>query len=503
MPENASATAASQPPALQTALDWLNAPLSGDPLDDAPALRQHLRLILGLGVIPLQRLKLLDTFQQRAAAISRKGRSVLSAATLPMPRQLRMLARALIESEGALVDGFLGVANDSTKVELAAIRSSRAQLYRSALIHLAEQQEIAFLTSSSVPAGLWTRLQSLYHLAHDVSLDPPATAKDVAAMDRLLKGMLALAAAQPEGYTPAQIDFLVRFLQQHCAQVEMDSTLPLEPAGWYWLERSRDLPPVAAARRQPPRDGACLYFRCTALGHNASEIISRWSATGEPDSNEVPVADPQANCLGVLRQAAHCWSAPPKRLRSRRRNNYAVKICVDLLALWRLLNGELDEKDEVFVAGSSDWTVVNESPGGYAVIHAAGEVSGVQSGGAVGLRMADDQPWNICLVRWARSDNPEHIELGLELVAPQARAVRLALGGVGAQVLPALLLPPLAQLQRGESLLAARGTYSNESFTLIQDLGERVRISHCLAQGLWLQTSSIEVYEFERDPLPL
>jgi hypothetical protein len=205
----------------------------------------------------------------------------------------------------------------------------------------------------------------------------------------------------------------------------------------------------------------------------------------------------------VLRQATHCWSAPPKRLRSRRRNNYAVQICVDLLGLWRLLNGDITEEDPEFGQGNSDWMVVNESPGGYAVIHAAGAVTGVQSGGAVGLRTAPDQPWSICLVRWARSDNPEHIELGLELVAPQARAVRIASGGAGLQVLPALLLPPLAQLQRGESLLSARGTYSNAPFALVQDLGERVRISHCLAQGLWLQTSSIEVYEFERDPLPL
>jgi hypothetical protein len=503
MSETAFQTASPYPPELQGALNWLTAELSGDPLDDALALRQHLRVILEFGVVPLQRLKLLETFQQRAAVVTRKGRSVLRVATLPMPRQLRVLARAVIEAEGAMADGFLSVAKDVTKVELAAIHNSRVQLCRTALIHLAEQQEISFLTSSPAPPGLWTRLQTLYQLAHDPNLDASLAAKEVAATDRVLKGMLALAAAQPEGYTASQIDFLIRYLQLHGGLVNVGSTQPEDHSGWYWLERSRDLPPVAAPRRRPPREGVCLFFSCTELGRVSNDIIARWTADGRPDPNEVPETDSALNCLGVLRQAKTNWSAPPKRLRSRRRNNYRVLICADLLGLWRLLNGEIDDIGPEFNALASDWTVVNESPGGYAVMHAAGEVGGVQSGGAVGLRAAPDQPWSICLVRWARSDNPEHIELGLELVAPQARAARIASGGAGQHVLPALLLPPLAQLERGESLLAARGTYSNAPFALIQDIEGRVRISHCVAQGLWLQTSSIEVYEFERDPLPL
>jgi hypothetical protein len=483
-------------------LAWLAVDTSGDPLDDALALRQHLRVILEFGVVPLQRLKLLETFQQRAAVVARKGRSILRVATLPMPRQLRILARAVIESEGAMADGFLSVASDATKVELVAIHNSRLQLCRTALVHLAEQQEISFLTSSPAAPGLWTRLQSLYHLAHEPNVDLPLAPKEVAATDRILKGMLALAAAQPEGYTPSQIDFLIRYLQQHGGLVEVGSTQPQDHSGWYWLERSRDLPPVAAPRRRPPREGVCLFFSCTELGRVSADIIARWSAEGRPDPLDVPATDVASNCLGVLRQATTCWSAPPKRLRSRRRNNYSVQVCADLLGLWRLLNGEIDDAGTELGALASDWTVVNESPGGYAVMHAAGAVGGVQSGGALGLRVAPDQPWSICLVRWARSDNPDHVELGLELVAPQARAVRIASGGVGQKVLPALLLPPLEQLQRGESLLAARGTYSNAPFALIQDIDGRVRISHCIAQGLWLQTSTIEVYEFERDPLP-
>jgi hypothetical protein len=256
-------------------------------------------------------------------------------------------------------------------------------------------------------------------------------------------------------------------------------------------------------RRHPPRDGACLYFDCSELGRIATGLVDRLSAGESPQQLGLGGQPTAADYLTVLRQAQPNWSAPPKRLLTRRRHNYAVEVCADFDALWRQTGDDRDAAAPGTTYASSDWMVINESPGGYAIMSVAGGIAGIQSGSALGLRPNAEHPWSICLVRWARSDNPEHLELGLELIAPTAQAVQIVPRRSAALAQPALLLPSLSRLDRGESLLAPRGTYASEGFTLLQDIDGRVRIAYCLPGGLLLQTSCVEVYEFERDPLPL
>jgi hypothetical protein len=144
--------------------------------------------------------------------------------------------------------------------------------------------------------------------------------------------------------------------------------------------------------------------------------------------------------------------------------------------------------------------VLNESASGYAIMHVAGALAGLVAGSAIGLRPASDKPWNICIVRWARSDNPEHIELGLEVIAPQAEAVRIARAGKNGETasLPALLLPPLAAIGRGAALLTARGCFAPGPFTLLNESTGRLQLAECTASHLQMHTACVEIFEFDR-----
>jgi hypothetical protein len=75
--------------------------------------------------------------------------------------------------------------------------------------------------------------------------------------------------------------------------------------------------------------------------------------------------------------------------------------------------------------------VTNESPDGYALMHMSGQTDDVRIGDIIALQAVDEQTgmsqaWHICIIRWAISENPEHIELGLQILAPSATAVELA-----------------------------------------------------------------------------
>ncbi|EKE16563.1 MAG: hypothetical protein ACD_10C00912G0001, partial [uncultured bacterium] len=63
--------------------------------------------------------------------------------------------------------------------------------------------------------------------------------------------------------------------------------------------------------------------------------------------------------------------------------------------------------------------VTNESPDGYALMHISGNTNGLHVGDIIALQALGEHvetpaAWHVCLIRWAISENPEHIELGLE-----------------------------------------------------------------------------------------
>lgn len=490
------------PPQLQSALKWLNTRPSDDPIQELSPLHGHLRDTLDAGMPPLQRLKVLELFEARAHLVTAGLKPQLLAATLPLERRLRNISRGLVDTHGLLAAGYLGILRDSDPTQLNQPRRSVATLCAKALTNLALQQEVALLVSAPSPTNLWLQAQAAFHQLRtstkpDVQLPPEAIRAD-----RLLKSMLALAAAQPESFAAREIAFLVDYLGSFSAAVELRTRLP-EPADhWYWLEESRDLPPVAASRRSPPSSGTMLWYSCAILARLAERHLDVLREGQPPEALGLPALSAAEDYRNALARAQTRWAMPPKRHFHRRPNHYRVQICAQFAALWQLL------RDAGTAAANSapitEWMVLNESPGGFGTMHLSGQLEGVVAGSLLGLRNSPAQSWSICLVRWARSDNPEHMELGLELVAPSAIPVRVASGGREGDALPvaALLLPPLAALDRGETLLTGRGQYAGGRFTLLREVEGKLQLTECHARRLVMQTASVELFEFERDYLP-
>jgi hypothetical protein len=85
----------------------------------------------------------------------------------------------------------------------------------------------------------------------------------------------------------------------------------------------------------------------------------------------------------------------------------------------------------------------------------------------VAIRTDSDQNWQICLVRWALSENPEHLELGLQILAPKAVPAILAqpshgTGDTGTEHLRVLILPAIPKLRSGQTLVVATGALPKE-----------------------------------------
>lgn len=474
-------------------LRWLESEPADDVLDDLEALRGRLRMFSAQGGAGGALRRVLEGAALRVLDISTRVRARLQEASLPLPRALHVasthVCKALIDIAQRLADrGAAPGREGGAQLRGADVRSALGLCY--------EAFVVAAMSAAPAPAGLW-------RLAHGVALGVEE--------DASYNSMLAIAAAQPESFTARQLAWLVDFLAAEIERVSL-SVQGESQASMWWVELEGDAQPVSSARRPVQAGADVRQFSLAPLARvllehirQLEDLVAGSDAAGEPV--EVEMLDTQdeglppgltpVEILALLRTLRERWASTPLRELPRRSNHYVVQVCVGLRALWELGRGRR-ESGRVL-----EWQVLNESPGGYAIMSVAGVDSGVITGIVLGLRRQPGEAWTVCVVRWVRSDNPDQVELGLQVLAPSYQSVQVGFRGAALpSVVPALALPVMEPLRRHPAFIAPAGTYASRRFVFVRD-GEHLYVAQARALGLDMQTASIELFQYEIDPYPI
>lgn len=489
-------------------LDWLAGPQAADPLEDLAPLRAHLVSLSEAQISGNQFHRILDLFYARAQKITVDLKPHLRDVSLPLPRQQRQIAQGLSDVHQMLARGYQRVLADVEQRRVRNQRRNPSRITGRAMKSLADEFEVAALVAAPVPPELWHSAHQLYREAR---IEREADAMGVVQppdAEQTYREMLALATVQPESLSAHEVEQTATYLAQFAAVAEIREAPPAEPdPSLFWIDPNRDTPPLACARKTPPAGAkGLLYFSCARLAALTAEQLKALERGTPPEELHLPpeAADPAYH--GLLRRMQQRWTEPTKRQFPRRRNNYRVQVCIGLNALWNLLDRSTGSHANINPGENAitDWMVLNESPAGYALMHVAGDVEELRNGSALALRTADSQSWQICIVRWMSSENPEHIELGVQVVAPGAVPIRVAFRNAKQprQPLPALLLEPLPALRQNPAILAPTGSCRSRRFVMVSGEGKTY-----VAQGrmisLDLQTACVEVFQFEPDPYPI
>jgi hypothetical protein len=221
----------------------------------------------------------------------------------------------------------------------------------------------------------------------------------------------------------------------------------------------------------------------TGTSRNGSEF--------DVGASELPVGLTPGEVLSLLRRLRTRWSSLPVRVEERSHQHYTVQICAGLKAIWGLEYGHgampLDE-----------WTVYNESPSGYAILCVGGKHrASLVAGMILALRREQSHPWSVCVVRWIRTNSVEQIELGLQVLAQGFTPVLIGFRGTDA-LTPALLLQ---SKNLRPTLVTTAGAYTSNQFLLVRETAN-LYVVQAKAIGLDLQTSSIELFQYEVDHYP-
>ena len=145
-----------------------------------------------------------------------------------------------------------------------------------------------------------------------------------------------------------------------------------------------------------------------------------------------------------------------------------------------LYSGEKPEKQPDLSLGS--WLIVNESASGYCLEYADGNSTKAQVGELVGIRRRSHKQswkWGIGVIRWMKFNTRQEMQLGIEMLNPDAAAIGLrTAAGHDKQVnyQRTLLLPEIPSIKQAATLITAPVPWRVGNKLMLNILGKDVRV---------------------------
>lgn len=475
---------------LQAIQNWLDTPPAALAEDELAPLHAHLTALREAGTAVRQHHLVLNRLHDRAHAAVRRLLPELIGVTLPLSRRVRHTVRGVQGVLLALAEDYLRLPEQ----KLAALGVPAEQISWRALDALALHLQISNYVAAPYGVGVWKLAHGAFRsaLARDhVERRLPDTDGTVA--DIYLRACL-LASAQPASFTSREIGLAVEYIRRFASRATfLAGDQQMEAEGVFWIDPDRDAPPTSASRRPAPEGALC--FACERLAQLAEEQIDALDAGAGIADLDLPEATLSPAGRGVLRRLAQHWGHPGKRRFPRRRQSYRAELHIGLVSLCQLYANE-----PIAAGETTHWLVTNESPDGYAVMHTTGKTGRLVAGDIVAISTEQHPDWQVCIVRWALSENPEHLELGLQILSRQALPAVLAIPGANLEGARrrVLVLPALPPIRPYETLVASTGmtgTYGRHMVLITER--ENIEVREIRTTRLEEQTANIEVIAFE------
>lgn len=463
-------------------------------------LREHLTTLRDTPLPTAQSLKILDLLYEHNERMLEGLLPTLHKVSLPVPRRTRwqvQSAQTVLEALSQDYTDCLAEIFDPQGSKPS--RSPGVTLWRS--IHcLSVHLLVSYLVAAPARVGVWHNLHRCYQNAVKYGFQHESPSPELPTLQQIYLRTLVIACAQPASFNSAELVFISDYVSQFHDRILLTDNPGQDDPSYFWVEMESDSPPFAVVRRQPDSGQKPPFFSCSRLADLAKHHLNELDIGIAPGALDLPEFASTPAGKGVLRRIAMFWGTPGKRRFHRRRQSFRAALCVGVDSLWWLLHnfGEMPEN-------ASHWMITNESADGYAIMHVSGVAERLQVGDVVALRAEEapeNQKWQVCVVRWACSENAEHIELGLQVVSPFAIPAQIVVPELANSPrkgrVSALLLPELPPLRAHRSLILPAGVINSRrgSFVLMVE-GENLQINEVKATHLDEQTSRIEIFTIE------
>ena len=495
---------------MQDVMSWL----SSEPADDLDAELSELSHCIGKvalaseSISTSQRREVLGLLCQRANDVCGRFRPGFLACPLPVSNELYAKTFSLIESLIGLSSQLRALYDDSRHRKLLARQTELIELCSYALGVLSETYLLSALLGAAAPFGIWQRIHDAwissgqYERLKDDSGEPQPSKANM-----LYRRLLTMSVSQMESLTLREQQWLFDYLETIGGDLVL-ACVPLPPeASSHWFDPNQDMSPVACVRRMPEKGVEAVFFSMEEIVHRIDvqilwlekglldlDVSARKSGDSEileVGSAILPLGLTPVEILSLLRRLREQWSVAPERAETRTRQHYTVQVCVGLRNVWAMGRNA--------PVAAAEWTVYNESPGGYAILCVGGVHRSLSAGTILALRREASQEWAVCMVRWVRTDTPQQVELGLQALGSGFTPVLICFRGNDV-LAPALMMQQNKGAHGHRTLVTEAGTYVSNQFVMVHEAAGNLYLAQGTAFGLDMQTATIEIFQFEVDP---
>jgi len=474
----------------EAARSWLADVAAADSTDSVQQLYRALYTLNRMTVPVEDRLVLMELYREPVAAAAARLQAHFAHLAVPLKPRLQQLAEFLGQLHREMAYGYQHV--------LQALRGERRPWENEVFVFALERSIRArgemLLQSYQVyrpaPAGIWRELHGFYryaseHGCHRTAIAPEVEAASIetAYLQVLLLGLCG----------PYQLPFNeCRRVNGFLARWAGKATLRSEPAaadvsGHFLLDLDADHPPVPCPRDVSLRVApAWRVVNAIELARVAHDFIQRLQKGESPKTMDLGFECVGNACRDTLRRMLRAWGLAGRRQFTRRRVRQPLSLCIGLNALHffaadqqpfapprsvshappaqtasaRALHIETTDTDapppvspEIYRIDSR-WQVRDESAAGLSLLRHGSAGLPIRVGELVGVQDPARGAWRPATVRWVKSNNAQHVEVGIEMLAPAAQPIAArSTESATSTYLQALLVPRIAVLHQPATLL--------------------------------------------------
>ncbi|MCG6876889.1 MAG: hypothetical protein LJE97_17510 [Betaproteobacteria bacterium] len=481
--------------------EWLSALPQHDAAAAAGALIERIITFNRTDLQARARLRTLEMFRDHVDGLLPHLERRLQDAVPPLAGALRHVAYLMEKLFKELAAGYSRTVFEVPKTWLSmGYRSQlhvplvRAMEYHARRLALAQQ-----LYARS-PGAVWADLHRLYHLAREWRMDAenielPA----ISALD-IYRTALLLAFAQPSKLSRTDFIRVQSYLASHAQFAEITPARTMtDVACAFAIDHRRDKPGVALAKRKgiALENGEMLLITAPLVERIETQL-ARVRSGISPTSLGLPDEAATLSYQELLQRLMVSWRGERAARATRTQFHPRIEVWVGLREIWRALRAESPAENgsaaaEASAAPPSEWIVLNESSRGFALRHMSRTPPPIHVGELVALKPRGRGAMFVCLVRWIQSDNPEHLEVGVQQLAPIAvpAVYRLSEADGGAPE-PVLFFPQMPTQRKAPAIAVSPDQLRGDSPFSLRHRRGRVD----LRPGRIIEkTSSIELIE--------
>jgi hypothetical protein len=481
---------------IEKTLAWLSVAHKQPDAENTEELLKHVSFLRDTSLPSVQRTQLLDLLAAHTERAIRQELQTLRDISLPVSRKTRLRIKLMLELLEALTQDYANTFPALLDPGKTAVIPQTA--LRRAIMLIAWQIRLYHLIAAPPRQGLWHQLHSCFRTARHAGLAQQPGPRNTPSIQRLYLNAILCGIAQPASFSASELEFINTLMEHTNGEIGLSETLTEPAKSTFWIDPDRDLPAHALIRRLPGSDLAPLYFSCTDLVKHLATLRRSLTGGTPPETLSLPEFAGTRLGQGVLRRLEALWGEPAKRKFPRRRQSHRVRLHTGLDAVHKLL------ANEDTGSSCSEWMVTNESPDGFALMHVAGDTMQLRVGDIAAMQAHHEPPKRnsnrlICMIRWAISENPEHIEIGLQVLAPDAIATHIAQpANPELGKLAALILPETPPLRTAQSLVVPPGLLTGNTRKIVALVEQHnLLIREIRTTQLDEQTSSLEIFSVQ------